>query len=74
MIWNPEKAKKYMQKVAIDHIRDGLKIEGAELILASIDNPLTTKAEFIKVFKEICWWDEEDLEMAVFEAMNPAFI
>jgi hypothetical protein len=75
MIWDVEKAKKYMHNAGMNHIKDGLKSEGAELIFeANFGNGCLTKESFTNVFKEVCWWEDEDINQAAFEAMYPAFI
>lgn len=75
MKWDPEKAKKYMHKIGMEHIKDGLKLEGADLIYESnFGEGCLTKDSFIKVFKEVCCWEDDDLIHATFEAMYPAFI
>ena len=74
MIWDPVKAKKFMHQVGMDHIKDGLNNEGAQLIYeANFGNGCQTKELFFQTFKDICWTEDEDLKEYAFEAMYPAF-
>lgn len=74
MNWDPEKAKKYMHRVGMAHIKDDLRSEGADLIYeANFGTGCLTKESFIKTFKDVCCWEDEDLKEAAFEAMYPVF-
>jgi hypothetical protein len=75
MTWDVEKAKKYMHQAGMNHIRDGLKEEGADLIYeANFGSGCVSKESFCAVFKRVCWWEDEDINTAAFEAMYPAFL
>jgi hypothetical protein len=71
MDWNINKAKDCLLTLGMDHIKDGLFLEGGELVYESRwGTGFETEAEFRNTIKDICWWDEEDIDAFVKEKFN----
>lgn len=63
MNWNINKAKACMFKLGMDHIKDGLFVEGGELVFESRwGDGCDTDSLFKETIKNICCWDVEDID------------
>jgi len=73
MSWDIYKAKLWFVKTGMDHIKDGLYIEGGELIFESKwDAGANSIDDFKEAIKRICWWDEDMIEDTIHEINNSA--
>lgn len=71
MTWNINKAKVYMFDMGLDHIRDGLFVEGAELICeAKWRQGCNSESSFYETIKRICWWTSDSINDAIKEVNN----
>lgn len=74
--WSCHKAKKYLHELGLQHIRDGLSQEGADLIREAnfrYYSDIIDKKLFMDIIYRICRWQNKDLESAAKEAMLAAF-
>jgi hypothetical protein len=69
--WDIYKAKSWMLRTGMDHIRDGLFAEGGELVFeAKWGEGCDNERKFRFTLKNICEWEDEDIEEAIREAMK----
>lgn len=69
--WDIYKAKAWMLRTGMDHIRDGLFAEGGELVFeAKWGEGCETERKFRFAIKNACQWEDEDIEEAIKEAMK----
>jgi hypothetical protein len=66
MNWDIYKAKDWLMKTGMDHIKGGLYAEGGELIYESKwGEASSNRQKFIDTLKRICFWEDEDIEEAI---------
>ena len=71
MKWDIYKAKDWMLKCGMDHIRDGLFGEGGAMVYAAKwGDGCDTEEQFREVLNEVCWWDKDDIDDAVREVVQ----
>lgn len=68
MKWDVYKAKAWMLKNGMDHIRDGLYAEGGEMVYeAKWGDGCDTPENFYDVIKDVCCWDDDMIEEVIKE-------
>jgi hypothetical protein len=69
--WGAEEAKEWMNKTGMEHIKDGLLIEGASLIYsANWGTGCESEDQFRQSIKTICWWDDEYIDKVLSQFLN----
>jgi hypothetical protein len=70
-MWDIYKAKAWMLRTGMDHIRDGLSLEGGDLIYESKwGDGCHSRKQFIQTVKSICCWDDDMIEDTIKEIQN----
>lgn len=71
MKWDIYKAKSWMLRVGMDHIKDGLFAEGGEMLYeAKWGDGCDTEYRFRRSLQSITHWEDEDIDDAVQEIIK----